>query len=134
MSKISAKINFFHISFGAFALFLAETWTISTKLSEPFISCQSHYLLRPSKTCSNFFSISTVYFMKAKLGSLWNQHWLYNHHAVSLNMGYYQEYSCFGEFCRLLSKDSRENISIWHNGKKEIIVDYFFSYLNAVDF
>lgn len=117
-------------------LFLsAETWNISTKLFEAFISCQSHYLLRASKTCSSLSNTSAVYFMQSKLGSLWNQCWLYNHCAVSLNMGYYQEHS-FWRIFRLLSKDSTENLSIWHPGRKEIIVgfSYFISAWSNVSF
>lgn len=59
-----------------------------------------------------------MYFMKSKLGSLWNQHWLYNHFTVSLNMAYYREHS----FWRILQapfqgeQTKSFNLTHWKEG------------------
>lgn len=59
-----------------------------------------------------------MYFMKSKLGSLLNQHWLYNHSTVSLNMDYYQEHS----FWRILQahfqgeQTKSFNLTHWKEG------------------
>lgn len=56
--------------------------------------------------------------MKSKLGSLLNQHWLYNHSTVSLNMDYYQEHS----FWRILQahfqgeQTKSFNLTHWKEG------------------